>query len=212
VGRLERISLMVDASHGGQIVLLDGFSAEIAVKGQEVSAFVFDAEGKASADANLGLKLGFGADFSEDLALRWDAGCLCYKGSLAANVDATLQPIRVSLVAGAQAFVGYAASLKAAADARASVHGKLTADAKLDANAAADLGAKVNADVKAKAPEVKANLGGLGAKAAAGANVNVQAPKVNVQAPKVNVNQSATAGTQAGGKAKASAGFSIGTK
>jgi hypothetical protein len=172
--------------------------------------FVLDANGKASAEANLQVKLAFGADATEELALRWDAGCLCYRGSLAASVDATLQPLTVSLVAGGQAFVGAAASLRAVADARLRAEGKVTADAALDASAAAR--ARLNANLAAKLPEVKAKVGAAEAKVASGVKVNVQAPKVNVQAPKVNVNQSATAGTQAGGKAKASAGFSIGTK
>jgi hypothetical protein len=208
VGRLARIALLAEATHGGAVVLLGGFSAEIVVKGPDVRLFVVDADGKASADASFDAKVAFGADASEALSLRWDAGCLCYRGSLAANVDLSLQPITVSLVAAGQTFVGAAASLRAAADARLRLQGKLAADAAVDAKAAAGADAKLSADLNAKAPEVKANLGGLGAKVASGVKVDVQAPKVNVQVPKVN----ATAGTQAGGKAKASAGFQIGTK
>jgi hypothetical protein len=212
IGGLSRLALLAEASHGGELVLLDGFSAEILVKGRDISVFVLDAAGKASADANLDVKLAFGADASEVLALRWDIGCLCYRGSLAANLDVSLQPLTVSLVAGGQAFVGAAASLRALGDARLRIQGKASAGATLDARAGAVGDAKLNADLKAKAADIKADLGAIGAKAGAGVKVGVEAPKVQVQTPKVSVKQSASAGAQTGGKAKASAGFQIGTK
>jgi hypothetical protein len=203
IGRLERMALLAEAAHGGQVVLAGELSAEIVAKGKDVSAFVFDADGKAMADAKLDVRLRVGAAAEQELALRWEPPCLCYRGSLAANLDANLQPIRISIVAGSKAFVGAAASLGALVDARARAAGKLAADAKLDANAAVAGDARANANAKLTVPEVKANVGGVASKAAA---------NINVQAPKVTVKQSADAGTQAGGKAKASAGFHIGTK
>jgi len=191
LGRMENVSLLVDASHGGEVLVAGDYSAEIVVegKGKSVLAFVADASGKASADANLDVNLDFGADAGSSLSLKWDPKKLCYRGSLSAGADLDVKPIRLEIVAGGKAFVGAAASLRAVADARLKAAAKLDADvdlkakAKLDADAKANLKGNVKADVAA--PKAAAN--------------------VSVTAPKVKVDEKAKAGAKAGGGAKASA-------
>ena len=56
-GRLESVGLRVDASHGGQIVAVGDYSVELLAKGNQLSAFVFDANGKAQVAGDLDLKL-----------------------------------------------------------------------------------------------------------------------------------------------------------
>jgi hypothetical protein len=198
IGRLEGIGLSVDASHGGQLVAVGNFSVELVAKGQAIRAFVLDATGKAHAAGDLDLKLNLGAGAGSELALKWDAPSLSYVGNAAANLDLALVPIRVSLVAAGKAFVGAVASLSAAAKANAKLNGKVDVGAKLDADL--DAKAKLAADAKAK----------LAQTAKAGASVKVTPPKVDVSAKKA-----ASASAKAGGgkaDAKASAGFSFGTK
>jgi hypothetical protein len=201
-GRLEGIGLSVAASHGGQVVAAGDFSVELVAKGPAVSAFVIDANGKAHLGGDLDLKLLVGAGATSELALKWDAPSASYVGKLAANIDLALEPIRVALVAGGKAFVGGVASLKAAAKAKAKLDGKLDVGASLDADT------RLNADAKAKlAADAKAKLE-QSAKAAA--SLKVTPPKVDLNAKK-----SASASAKTGGgkaEAKASAGFSFGTK
>jgi hypothetical protein len=132
------VSLLAEARHGGEIVLAGELAAEIAVKGKDVGVFVLDAAGKASADANLDVKVGLGADFARELALRWESPCLCYRGSLAAELDASVQPIRIAIVADGKLAMGAAASLRAVVDARARAAGKVGTDAELGAATAAE--------------------------------------------------------------------------
>ena len=202
IGRLEGIGLSVAASHGGQVIAVGDFSVELVAKGQAISAFVLDASGKAHAGGDLDLKLLVGAGAGSELALKWDAPSASYTGKIAANLDLSLQPIRVALVAGGKAFVGAVASLNAAAKANAKLEGKLAVGANLDgaAKLAADAKANLAADAKAKAAEA----------AKAKASLKVTAPNVDLNAKK-----SASASAKAGGgkaDAKASAGFSFGTK
>lgn len=199
IGRLENVALQVEAAHGGQLVAVGDFSVELVANGKQLSAFVFDASGKAHAAGDLDLKVGLGAAAGSELALKWDAPSLSYVGTVAANVDLSLQPIRLSLVAAGKAFAGAVASLDAAAKARAKADAKLGASAKLDAGAKLGGDAKVTAGAKAKLDDAaKAN-------ASKGASASLK-----VTPPKVDVKQSASA--KAGGGAKASAGISIGMK
>lgn len=201
IGRLENVALQVEATHGGQVVAVGDFSVELVVKGKQLSAFVFDASGKAHAAGDLDLKLDVGADAGSALALKWDAPSASYVGSVAANVDLSLQPLRISLVAAGRAFVGAVASLDAAAKLRGKVDAKLDTNASLDAKAKLGGDAKLAAGAKAKLDE------------SAKASVNKGASaSVKVAAPKVDVKQSAGASAKAGGGAKASAGVSIGLK
>jgi len=201
IGGLERIALTVDASHGGQLVTVGDYSLELVAKGGELKAFAFDASGKVQTAGDLDVKLDVGAGSASKLALAWDAPCLCYKANLAGNLNLALQPIRVSLVAGGKAFFGAVASLQAAAKANLNIDTKLDATANVDANAkpAAQASAKLDPKLDAKASASAAK--------GASATVKVTPPKVSVTS-----NSGATSGAKAGGGAKASAGFSFGTK
>jgi hypothetical protein len=192
--KLPNLALRAKAEHKGRVVVAGDYSVELVADGNTLIAYAFDASAKAHAkgDLDLAARLGSGAF----VKLAWDAPTLSYRAKIDGDFDLNVQPIVVSLKAEGKAFVG--AVFKA--DAKA--------NAKLDANAKADVKAE------AKAPEVKAKAGlASNAKAdtKASAKANVQAPKVNVSAPKVNVTKSASS-SSGGGKAKASAGFSIGVK
>jgi len=197
LGRLENIALSVDASHGGQVVAVGDFSVELVAKGPEISAFVYDASGKAHAAADLELNLDVGAGAGTRLKLDWDPPSLSYVAKAKANVNWAIEPIRVSLIASGKAFVGAVASLKAATKANANFKAKVDAD--VDTNAKLDADAKLTAGAKAKL-DANAN-----AAKSASAAIKVTPPKVSV-----TTNKSASAGAKAGGGAKASAGFSIG--
>ncbi len=206
VGRLPHVAVRASASHGGSVLVAGDYSVELVAQGGELAAFVFDANGKASAAADLGLKVELGGASGSTLALTWDAASASYRAKLVAGLDVQAKPIAVTLSAGARTFFGAAASLAALLSARLEpprVDAALNVAA--DANAAAKLGAKAGADAKLKAPELKAGLAANASKSAsAAAGINVTPPKVNVQ-------KSASASTK-GGSAKASAGFSFGVK
>ena len=195
LGRIEKVSLLVDAKHGGEVLVAGDYSAEVVLdgKGKSVLAFVADASGKASADADLDVKVGFDADAGSSIQLKWDPKKFCYRGSLSAGADFDVKPIRIEIGAAGKAFVGAAASLRAVVDARLKAAAKVDADADLKANAKLDADAKANVKGSAKA-DVKAPT------------VNA---KVSVAAPKVKVDEKASAdakaGAKAGGGAKASA-------
>jgi hypothetical protein len=207
LGGLSQVALRVDAAHGGEVLVVGDYSVELVAQGKELHAFVFDAAGKASADANLDLRLNLAALVNPNVALKWDAKSASYVGELNGKVDFDAQPIRVTLTAAGRAFVGAAASLRGVVAARIAPP-KLSADAKLDASAKLDAKAKLAADAKLKVPEVKSNLAASAAKgASAAAQVKVTPPKVSVEK-----NASASVGSKAGAGAKASAGFSLGIK
>jgi len=206
-GGLAQIALTLDATHVGQLVTVGDYSVELLAKGREVRAFAFDATGKAQTAGDLALKLDIGAGGGSNLALAWDALCLCYTGKLTSTLDFSLQRIQVSLRAGDKAFVGAVASLQAAAkanlkaDAKLDAAGKANADAKLGSGAA--LGVQGNAKLDPKL-DAKANAA---LTKSANAAIKVTPPKVSV-----TTNSSANSGAKAGGGAKASAGFSFGAK
>ncbi len=211
VGRLDGIALRVDASHGGQVLLLGNYSVELVAQGKAIQAFVLDAAGKATLGADASLKLGLGALSTPDLSLSFDPASSSYKGEFTGGADVHLQPIRVTLDVAGRAFVGAAASLSAVGglhldppsvnvDANLAARSKLGADAKVGADA------KLGVDAKLALPDVKAKLQEAEKSANAAAQVKVTPPKVNVEK-----SASASAGTKAG-SAKASAGFSFGLK
>ena len=206
IGGLERMALTIDASHGGQAVAVGDYSVELVATGGEVRAFAFDALGKAQTAGNLQMQLDVGASGASKLGLVWDAACVCYAGHLAGNLDLSLQPIRVSIVANGQAFLGAVASLQAAA--KASLHGNARLDtAKLDADAALNPSAKLAAQASAKvAPKLDAKASASLGKGASGA-VKITPPKVSL-----TTQSKASEGAKAGGGVKASAGFSLGSK
>jgi len=205
VGGLEHIALTGDATHGGQLVAVGDYSVELAAKGSELAAFAFDASGNPLSAGDLDLKLDVGAGAASKLALRWDAPCLCYKANVAGNLDLSLQPIRLALVAGGKAVFGGVASLRAAAKTNLKAEAKL--DATVDANAKLSPAATLSAQAGAKLdPKLNAKANANLAKGAS-ASVKVTPPKVSLTS-----NSSANAGAKAGSGAKASAGFSFGTK
>jgi hypothetical protein len=203
LGRIEKVSLLADAKHGGEVLVAGDYSAEVVLDGKAktVLAFIADASGKASADANFDVKVGFDADATPNISLAWDATKLCYRGSLSGDLDFDVKPIRLQISAAGKAFVASAASLRAVVDARLKAAAKADVDANVDAKLKGN--AKLDADAKAN---VKGN-----------AKANVAAPavtaKVAVAAPKVNVEEKASAqakaGAKAGGGVKASAKGSI---
>jgi hypothetical protein len=191
VGGLEQVAFTVDAAHGGQLVSVGNYSLELVAKAGQISAFAFDALGKAQTAGDLDVKLDIGAGSGSKLALVWDAPCLCYTANLSGNLDLSVQPVVVTLVAGGKAFFGAVSSLRAAA--KASLH----ADAKLDGTVKA--GAKIDPRLDAKASTSVAK--------GASASIKVTPPKLSVTS-----NSSTNGGAKAGVGAKASAGFSFGTK
>jgi hypothetical protein len=191
MGRLEKVSLLADASHGGEVLVAGDYTAEVVLdaKAKSLAVFVADASGKASADANLDVKASFGADAGSEVSLKWDPAKLCYAGSLAADVDVVAKPIRLQIVAAGKAFVAAAASLRTVVDARLKTAAKADADADLKGTAKLDANAKGGAKAN-----VKANVAAPSATA-----------KVSVAAPKVNVSEKASASAKAGSKAGADA-------
>lgn len=219
VGGLSKVALRVDASHGGEVLVVGDYSVELVAQGKALHAYVFDASGKALTAADLDLRLDLAALVKPNVALTWDAASASYRGELNGKLDFDAQPVRVMLTAGGRAFVGGAASLQAVvgariapiklgADAKLDANAKLASDAKLAAGAKLGAGAKLAADAKLKLPEVKSNLAANAAKSAsAAAQVKVTPPKVTIEK-----SASASASSKTGGGAKASAGFSLGTK
>lgn len=186
-GRLEKVALLADASHGGAVLVAGDYSAEVVLdaKAKSLLAFVADASGKASTDANLDVKVSFGADAGMNVSLKWDAKKLCYHEELSAEAGLDARPIRVEIGAASAAFVGAAASFRSVVDARLKAAAKLDTDAKLEGSAKLDANAKgaAKANVKADVKPPAANA------------------KVAIAAPKVNVDEKASAGAKAGAKA-----------
>jgi hypothetical protein len=215
VGSLERVSLRMNATHGGQVLVAGEYSLEVVPEGKLVHVYAFDAAGKALAKADASLRLQLGLSSPRTVALDWDAASSSFTAALGADVNLRAQPIRLLLSVDGHSFEAAASSLDKVASLRLDP-GKLSANGKVDvaADAAAKLGAdaKVGADAKIKVPDVKANLAAGAAKAAnASAELKVVPPKINVTK---SANASASTGTSAGSgaKAKASAGFSFGVK
>ncbi len=201
--KLSAAVILPEPRFGGQLVAVGDFSVELVAKGQEISAFVVDASGKAHAAGDLDLKLAVGT--GADLALKWDAPSLSYVGRADANVNLTLEPIRVSLTAAGKAFIGGIASLSLAAKANAGLKANIDVDASAKLGAAAK--AKLDAAAKAQAKLEAAAQARLdaSAKKSASASVKLTPPKVEV-----SKSGSASAGAKAGGGAKASGGIHIG--
>lgn len=228
IGGLAELAVTAQAAHDGAVVVAGEFPVELKLNGDFLEAHVFDASGKASADAELGLKATLGANAERELALAWHAPCACYRAKVDAGLHLGQSPIQLELTQKGRAFMGGALSLQAAHDVNLGLKAKLGADAELGAeapeldakgalaakaklDAAADAKAKADAEAKAKASAA--------AKAAADANAAAKA-KLDVQVPKptVSVNKSASASAgvnkqaeaKAGAKAGVGASFSLG--
>lgn len=190
-GGLANVALVAQAAHGGRVVVAGDYSVEIVAEpGGLIAAYVFDASGKAVANADFDLKLNIGADAAHAVHLKFDAPSASFKGKLSADLDLAVEPIRVDLRAAGRAFVGAVGSAKANLNARADLKARADANAKL----------------KIKAPTVQAKAG-LDKSVSASAKAKIEPPKVNVSASRA---ASASAGTGASAKAGAKAGFSFG--
>jgi hypothetical protein len=143
------------------------------------------------------------AGASQSIALSFDAALARFTGRAAASVQLAPGPLSLTLKAGGKAFVGGLAKAAFTTDLGAKAAAKADLDAKVDVTAP-----KVAAAAAAKAAT------GAGAKLQSAAKATVAAPKVTIQAPKVDVSvkKSATTVAKPGASAKASAGFSFGTK
>jgi len=230
IGGLAALTVTAEAAHDGSVVIAGEFPVELKLNGEFLEAHVFDASGKASADAELGLKAMVGANADHELALAWHAPCACYRAKVDAGLRLGQSPIQLHLTQNGRAFMGGALSLQAAHDVNLGMKAKLGASAELgaeapglDAKANLDAGAKAKldaaADAKAKADADAKAKASAAAKAAADANAAAKA-KLDVQVPKptVNVTKSASASAgvnkqaeaKAGAKAGVGASFSLG--
>ncbi len=198
VGKLAAFNLAVEASHGGQMVMAGDYSVELVNAGGFVTAYVFDASGKAHAAGDLALDLDAGG--ASKLKFEWDAPSLSYRAKVSGDLDLNAKPIVLSVSAGGKIALGGLAAFRTDAKAAlaAEARAKLAADAKL--------GAVAKADLKVKVPDVSAQVNATKA-AVAKATASIRAPSVNVDINK-------TVGTSPSGSAtaKAKAGFSLGTK
>jgi hypothetical protein len=204
-GRLELCVALEPPRFGGHLLSVGSFGAEVLLQSNgTVHALLVDAGG---ADVKAGVELEASvrtlAGASERIALSFDAALARFTGRAAASVQLAPGPLSLTLKAGGKAFSGGLANAA------------FNADLGAKASAKADLGAKVDVSAPkvAAAGAVKAGAG-AGAKLQATAKAGVAAPKINIQAPKVDVSvkKSATAVAKPGASAKASAGFSFGTK
>jgi len=228
IGGLAELAVTAQGAHDGSVVVAGEFPVELKVTGEFLEAHVFDASGKASADAELGLKALVGAKAERELELAWHAPCACYRAKVDAGLHLGTSPIQLHVTQNGRAFMGGALSLQAAHDANLGAKAKLGAGAELgaeapelDAKAALAAKAKLDAaaDAKAKADAEAKAKASLAAKAAADANAAAKA-KLDVQVPKptVSVTKSASASAgvnkqaeaKAGAKAGVGASFSLG--
>ncbi|HEY3236263.1 MAG TPA: hypothetical protein VGJ84_16215 [Polyangiaceae bacterium] len=209
IGGVPKVALAVQASHGGQVVLVGDYAVELVAQGGYVNAFVFDFDGKAHAAGDLDLKLSVGG---KPLVLVWDAPSLSYRAKLDADLNLEAKPIELTVAAGGRAAVGAVASFHADAAA------KLAADAKAKLGAAADLRAGADARLNLKAPEISVKAPDISGqvkaaeRAAAEAKASVQMPSVNVQVNKsASASATGTAKAGAGAKTSGKTGVTLGT-
>jgi hypothetical protein len=202
-GQLELCVALERPRIGGHLLSVGSFGAEVLLQSNgTVHALLVAASG---ADVSAGVELEASvrtlAGASERIALSFDAALARFTGRAAASVQLAPGPLSLTLKAGGKAFVGGLAKVA------------FNADLGANASAKADVGANVDVSAPKVSAAVKAGTG-AGAKLQAAAKAGVAAPKINIQAPKVDVSvkKSATAVAKPGASAKASAGFSFGTK
>jgi hypothetical protein len=160
------LTVTAQAAHDGTVVVAGEFPVELTGNGEFLEARVLDASGKASADAELGLKVLVGAKADKELTLAWHAPCACYRAKVDAGLHLGTSPISAPAGSARPNLHGAALSLQAAHDVNLGAKGKLAANAELAAQPPG-LEAKATLD-----PGAKANLG---AAAAANANANANA-------------------------------------
>jgi hypothetical protein len=116
-GAVAKLGLQAAAQHGGKVVVAGDYSVElVAGPGDVVVAYVFDANGKAMAGADVDLTLEVSG---RPIRFAWHAPSASFRAALNADANIAVEPIRVSVVAGGKAFVGGSLGLKAVADADA---------------------------------------------------------------------------------------------
>ena len=210
-----KAELTVTPTLGGSVFAVGEYQTELAVfEDGLVKGLVFDARGQAVPPAlvtNFTLLLSAEGDVKPRATLAWNADAKCFQGKADVLASLVAKPIDVSFDVGGKAQTGALAAYSLLP--------------KLDLRAQADLNAEAKAEVPT--PDVKTKLAAgakvgndtkaalsskLGATAKAGADVKaavaVPKPTVNVEVKK---SASATA-KPAAVKAKASAGFSFGSK
>ncbi len=123
-------------------------------RGREIAAFVLRRVREGSSGGRpRSVALALGAKGDTNLALKWTRRASSYKGKAAANLDLSLEPIRVSLKAAGKAFVGAVASLKAGGRRHGQARRHSEARRRREgAEADAKLGARRDLDAKLKAP------------------------------------------------------------
>jgi hypothetical protein len=204
-GRLELCVALERPRFGGHLLSLGAFSAEVLLQPNgTVHALLLDASGaEVHAGVELEASVRTAAGASERIVLSFDSALARFTGQAAASARLAPGPLSLSLKTGGKLLLGGLAN--------ATIHAALGANG----SAKAGLSAGVDADAPRVAATATLKTGaGAGAKAQAAAKAAVAAPKVSIQTPKVDVSvkKTATAVAKPGASAKASAGFSFGTK
>ncbi len=201
-GGMAGLVLNGDAHHGGVVLAVGDYSAEVVAGAGLVQAFVMDASGKAHASGDLGVTLELAGMRNFDL--KWDAPSASYQAKL--GVDLSQRPFKLLVESGGRAYVGGVARLKALAAAELSAKGKVEADTAGQAQAKAAAGLNIEPpSIKVTPPKLAADAKasvGTGSGAKADAKADVKAPSINVTPPSVKAGAaaSAKAGTQGGFK------------
>jgi hypothetical protein len=205
-GAMAGLVLAGEAQHGGVVLAVGDYSAEVVAGAGLVEAFVMDASGKAHASGDLGVNLELAG--MPALELKWDAPSACYRAKFAAGLNLSQRPFKLRIESGGRVNVGAVAKLKAAALADLSAKGKVEADTAALAQGKATAGLNIeppsiNITPPKVAADAKASVGtGSGAKA--DAKAGVKAPSISVNPPSVK------AGAAASAKTGAKSGFKVG--
>jgi hypothetical protein len=199
-GGMASLVLSGEAHHGGVVLAVGDYSAEVVAGAGLVQAFVMDASGKAHASGDLGVALDLGGMRKPEL--KWDAPSASYRANLGLVLGQ--RPFKLLIEAGGRVYVGAVANLKALAAADLSAKGKVEADTAALAQGKATAGLNIEPpSVKITPPKVAADAKasvGTGSGAKADAKADVKAPSINVTPPSVKAGAaaSAKAGTKGG--------------
>ena len=201
-GAMAGLVLNGEAHHGGMVLAVGDYSAEVVAGAGLVQAFVMDASCKAHASGDLGVTLELVG--MPKLDLKWDAPSASYQAKL--GVDLSQRPFKLRIESGGRAYVGAVAKLKASAVADLSAKGKVEADTAALAQGKATAGVNIEPpSVKVTPPKLNADAKasvGTGSGAKADAKADVKAPSISVTPPSVKAGAaaSAKAGTKGGVK------------
>jgi hypothetical protein len=205
-GGMAGLALAGEAHHGGVVLAVGDFSAEIVAAAGLVQAFVMDGSGRAHASGDLEVALELGG--MPKLVLKWDGPSASYQAKLGAGLDLSQRPFKLRIESGGRVNVGAVAKLKAAAMGDLSAKGKVEADTAALAQGKATAGLNIEPpSVKITPPKLNADAKasvGTGSGAQADAKANVKAPSISVTPPSVK------AGAAASAKAGTKSGFKLG--